>query len=1111
MSEISSYLKRLKWDPNLASNWAAGLLTNIRITILIILTIILGGIFGLVNLPRRINPEVKIPIVFVSTVLPGASPQDVEELVTEPVENAVRSVQGIESISSTSLENISTIVIEFNSRIDREKAKNDVQSSVDTVNNLPTNAQEPSVMALDFEDIAVVEFSVTGSTNEAALMQFSRNLQKEIEDLAEVQKVIVSGLEQTEIEIQLQKETLNALKLNPQALMQAIRVALSSYPSGTVSSNGLNLSIAIVPSNDALATLRELPIEVGQTSYALGELTTISIKSSSRQPKSFYATPQQSPSRTVTFSVFKTLDAALEKSAAVVKKRAQEVTDQSGGLYSMVVTSDFEENIQDQFNGLLSDFGQSILLVFLTLLIFLGIRQAAIASFVIPLSFFATFATMYMLDIQLSFLSLFSLLLGLGMIVDDTIVMISAMTDYYASKKFTPQQTGLLVWKDYLTPTLTSNLTNVWSFLPLLIATGIIGEFTKVISLVVTIALIGSTAIALIITIPLMIVILKPRVPQRAIMLSLATAFLMLLIAISVLFKSSPLLPLIYLALTGFLMIFWIVRNTLITEGKTFMSKIMIRGIKAGNIKEKLRVGFFDAKKPIRYYKAILSKILVSKSIKRRVIAAVVIFSLVSYALVPAGLVKNEFFPKVDEDFFFATVELPIGTKLAATQEEASRLLEELRQTPEIEYVLMDIGVDVNMRSTTSEQNTNSIRYTFKLTEKRTHTSFDIAQQVRESYTSYEKGTFQVIEASAGPPSGADLQLTILGEDLEKLQQYGENLRTYVKNLPGTTNAELSIIPGVSRLNFIPDKQKLIEQGIVLDQIGFFTRLFTSGMEVDSVAIDTPECVDECPIMLRVTKDQLTAEELGSITMLNRKGETVPLVSLGSFSLAPNPTKVTRLDGKRSIAVSAAVLPGFNRVELGKMLEQFATSELGLEQGYSWQTGGVNEENQKSVNSILQAMVIAAVLIMGTMVVELGSFRKSLIVMLVIPLAISGVFYVFALTGIPLSFPSLIGILALFGIVVKNSILIVDKINKNLEIGLPFTESVADGASSRLEPIVFSSVTNIIGLIPITISDPLWRGLGGAIIAGLTLSGLIMLLFIPVIYDVWYRPKESSN
>ncbi len=169
-----------------------------------------------------------------------------------------------------------------------------------------------------------------------------------------------------------------------------------------------------------------------------------------------------------------------------------------------------------------------------------------------------------------------------------------------------------------------------------------------------------------------------------------------------------------------------------------------------------------------------------------------------------------------------------------------------------------------------------------------------------------------------------------------------------------------------------------------------------------------------------------------------------------------------------------------------------------------WETGGANEENAKSMQSIVQAMGIAVVLIAGTLVVELRSFRKAAVVMLVIPLAISGVFILFSLTRTFLSFPAMIGILALFGIVVKNSILIVDKINVNVEIGIPFPEAVADGASSRLEPIIFSSVTNFIGLLPITILNPLWRGLGGEIISGLTFSGTIMLFFIPVLYYMWF-------
>ena len=194
---------------------------------------------------------------------------------------------------------------------------------------------------------------------------------------------------------------------------------------------------------------------------------------------------------------------------------------------------------------------------------------------------------------------------------------------------------------------------------------------------------------------------------------------------------------------------------------------------------------------------------------------------------------------------------------------------------------------------------------------------------------------------------------------------------------------------------------------------------------------------------------------------------------------------------------------------MNKNLEQYANG-LELPSGYSWKTGGINEENQNSVNSILIAMVLSFILILVTMVLQFQSFRKALIVILVIPLSISGVFIIFALTNTYLSFPALVGVLALFGIVVKNSILIVDKIQANENTEIDFVDGVAEGAASRLEPIALTSLTAILGLIPITLSDPLWRGLGGAIVAGLTFSGTIMLFFIPVVYYLVFKPNDGK-
>jgi multidrug efflux pump subunit AcrB len=236
----------------------------------------------------------------------------------------------------------------------------------------------------------------------------------------------------------------------------------------------------------------------------------------------------------------------------------------------------------------------------------------------------------------------------------------------------------------------------------------------------------------------------------------------------------------------------------------------------------------------------------------------------------------------------------------------------------------------------------------------------------------------------------------------------------------------------------------------------------------------------------------------------------VRLQALGTFTLEPSLSRITRQGGKRTLKVSATLAKNVSVSATNKNLLDFVKT-LDFPEGYDSKTGGVNEENNKSVKSILLAMILSSFLIGGTMVLQLGSYRKAMIVLLVIPLAVSGVFLFFAILKIPLSFPALIGVLALFGIVVNNSIIMVDKINKNLEAGMKVSKAVSDGAASRLEPILLTAMTTIVGLIPITLADPIWRGLGGAIIAGLLLSGFMKLFFIPIVYHAWFSEKNSGS
>ena len=487
----------------------------------------------------------------------------------------------------------------------------------------------------------------------------------------------------------------------------------------------------------------------------------------------------------------------------------------------------------------------------------------------------------------------------------------------------------------------------------------------------------------------------------------------------------------------------------------------------------------------------------------------VILFSLFSYFLVPLGFVKNEFFPKSDQNFIYMTDELPAGTNTDTATNEALFLLDKLRTVKNVEYVTADIGQSSGSFGTQGSES-NNILFSLVLPEKekRDQSSIEMGQELRDAFADYTRGKMTVSESTGGPPAGADLQINLFGDDLSVLDTYANKISDYLKTQKGVTDISKSIKPGTSKIVFVPDQQALSQNNITQDQLGLTLRTFASGFTLNSAKIavggQTPE--EKQDITLR---SATTLQNVGDISTISvpTKDSTIPLSELGSLTLRPNPTLITREDGKRTISVTATVTKGYNTTVLNSNLEKYANSELGLPEGYSWKTGGVNEENQKSVNSILQAMLISFLLIIVTMVVQFGSFRKAVIVMLVIPLSISGVFIIFALTQTPLSFPALIGMLALFGIVVKNSILIVDKIDANEKIGMDFVHSIADGAASRLEPIALTSLAAIMGLIPITISDPLWRGLGGAIISGLTFSGTIMLFFIPVVYYSWFSAE----
>ncbi|MCA9365191.1 MAG: efflux RND transporter permease subunit [Candidatus Moranbacteria bacterium] len=1116
-SEDTSYLSQLLFRASDFGALLTGYVSNMRLIALVIVALFFAGVVSFISLPRTLNPEINITIVTVSSVLPGAPPEDVESLLTIPLEDEIKSVDDVDLVTSTSREGVSLIVVQFLDGVSQNEALVDVQNSVNKVSGLPEDATDPVVDVVDFEDAPVLRYAIVTSADEVSLDRFATGVKDSLEDLDIIDRVEVSGISQQEVRVEISPEMLQTLGISIDSLARSVSAVTSSYPSGVVESDRSVFNLTIDQSVFTIDALRDTHVIVSGQDYILGQIATVSEGDAPGQTPAFFTFADGETERAVTLSVFRVIGTKISDAASSVDDEIARVLSSVHGEFRFVDVENVSADIDEEFFGLYRNLSITVFLVFLTLLVFVGIRQAFVAALSIPLVFLCAFVAMSLTGLSLNFLSIFSLLLSLGLLVDVTIVIVSAMTAYHRTGKFTSLQVGLLVWRDFVKTLSITTLTTIWAFFPLLLSTGIIGEFIKSIPIIVSSMLVASVLVGFLIILPLMVWLLEFSMPRRVrVFFSLFFGLLFLFFFRNVLgffgltFSWYFWLPVVLLLFVVFLSM-----KFLFGRASSFVKQLIHRFFcRAENVsRECFQNGLVHTDRMREVYRNFLDRVLRSRVFCIKTVVAVVVFFVFSFALVPAGFVKNEFFPPDDFPRFYVSISLPLGTKADVSQIEALGFVEEFRDVPGLLSVQTQIGVGIDSDGQPrGGEGDHNILYTLILTDSddRDMSSIEIAEFVRrkEAVIGYAKGDVKVSEINGGPPAGADVTVKLVGDELDQLSVFADRVSSYLSEQSGVTNIDRSIKSGAAKIVFSPDVARLSDVGVTVADIGREMRLFGSGFSlVDSVDFD--DTVDKRDIVLRLSSDVQSADFLGRVSVPLSGGGRVPLLSLGRLELQPNPTIVTREDYNRTLSVTASVVEGFNAQEINQKLAEFMDGELGLSQGYRWETGGANQENEESVQSILQAMLLAFVLIFLTLIVQLNSYRKSFIVLLVIPLAISGVFVVFALAGIPLSFPALIGVLALFGIVINNSIIIVDQINTSLKAGLSFHNAVLDGASSRLEPILMSSLTTIIGLLPITLTQPVWLGLGGAIISGLIFSGAIMLVFIPVVYYMMFVKEYS--
>jgi multidrug efflux pump subunit AcrB len=1134
----SLYLQKLKYTADAGRTFLTFFIDNFRVTVLIVISLLAWGVISFLSLPLESMPEVKIPYGIITVTLPGASPEDMEEQVVDKIESKVASLSGVKQVKSSSLNSFASITVEFRAEEDLKDALRRLRDAVSSVKSeLPSDATEPTVTEVSFSSTPVWTVVVTGPYDNFTLRKYAEDVQDEIEKLPETDSVSIAGGDTYEVIVKYDPKLLQQYGLSADTVNTLIKANNFSLPLGTLDVSSFEYSLKSEGKFTSVKEVRDLPlISVNSQLVRLKDVAEVMEMAKERNVTSKFSVKSSTPENAVTLNVVKKTGGSIISLIDTGKQKIEKLKNSLPSDLKIETTLDYSKTIRSDFEELWHDGLLTIILVTILLFLFVGLKEAFVAGLAVPLVFATTFGIMNMMGITLNFLSLFSLILSLGLLVDDAIVVVQATKQYLKTGKFTPEEAVLLVFKDYKVLLTTTTLCTIWAFLPLLMASGIIGQYIKSIPITVSVTLAASFMIAIIINHPMAIILERFRLTRGYFRPFLALSGLGALVSLGLFLTGYVTLSIGVIAFAVCTILFFalgilywkflrkklIANEDLLLQEKADPEKIK-RKIYHHYLAPPEEMSWFDKAiggivkmdKILPYYGRLLRSFLESRS-KSFIFLAIVGVIFAGAVFFPvSGILRSEFMSSSDSEYLYVNIEGPPGLvteKTAAVAAQVEKIVLQENSIKSFSEMTGSAGVNLKgggLTSASSSEQSNKAQFAINLyplaqRPKSTATgtvekSYQMAQRLRKASEGIQGATITVVESSVGPPAGSDFEARITGDDMQELEKLANKYKELLAQIPGTVNEDISLdlSPGEFSLKLNPEQMTL--RGLTSAQVSAVLRAAISTSEVTKI---TPQNEDELVIRSEFDDSNIaTIDQLKALPLVNSKGQAYQLSDIATIELGSSLTSISRLDQKRVVSVTAGVEKPYLPGEVLTKFQEIMKSNP-LPQGYEVIYGGYNETNTESIYSILRAMLVSMLLIIGTLVLQFNSFKKAILVLATIPLALTGVFYGLTAIGFTLSFPSLIGILALFGIVVKNAVILVDKINLNLKTGIPLVDSIIDASQSRMEAIFLTSICTIIGMIPITLGNETWQGLGSALIFGLSTSTIMTLFAIPILFNL---------
>ncbi|MGQ9846373.1 MAG: efflux RND transporter permease subunit [Bacteroidales bacterium] len=1099
-----------------------------KVSIYVLVVII--SIFGIINynsIPKEQFPEIVIPNILVNTVYPGTSPEDIENLITRPIEKQLKSVKDVKKITSNNIQDFSMIVVEFNAGVDQAEAKQRVKDAVDKAkSNLPSDLKtDPVVMEIDLSQIPIMYINISGDYSLEKLKTYAEKLQDEIESFPEISRVDIVGTPDREIQINLDMYKMHAVQATISNVEQAIASENMIISAGNIDINGLSYSLRVNGEFKNIDEIRNIYFKTsGGGVVKLSDVAEV--VDTSKKLESF---ARFNGKNVVTLNV--------------IKKSGQNLLDASDKIKTLL--ADFKknkvkDNISIDISGDQSKFTRSILnelnntiiigfiLVVVILMFFMGVTNAFFVSIAAPLSMAIAYIVLPQIDFTMNMLVMFSFIFALGIIVDDAIVVIENTYRIFQKHKgeWNIVKSAKVAAGEVFVPILSGTLTTLAPFFPLAFWPGVVGKFMLYIPVMLIITLFSSLIVAYIFNPVFAVQFMKIQDDSKY----HKTEKKKWLLSFIIMLTMSGLFHLIGLTSLG---------NLFIIFSALYGFHVLVGRKMIWNFQH-------------RFYPNLLSKYekLIKWSLKGknpyRLFWGLIILFFVTFFLVGIVKPKVAFFPDNEPNTINIYVELPIGTNVEKT-DSITRIIERQVNSvikeyePIIESVIVNVakGASDNIFDNSSvKSNKSKISINFVEFSKRHGIStMKCLDKLRENIKGIDGASINIEKNRIGPPTGKPVNIEVKSDNIVELQKTSQQLLHFIDSLkiPGLTELKTDFEMGKPEAIISIDKEKANRQGISTAQIGMEIRNALLGKEASKFR----DFEEQYPIQLRYSEDvrhninKLLDAKIIFRDMNSGQLKQIPISSVASVQYINNVGAIKRLQLKRVITLTGNVVSGYTANEvvakIKKSLQQFNKPE-----SVNIQLTGEQEDQKETMAFLSKAMLLTILLILFILITQFNSFSKAFIILSEVLFSINGVLIGYMLTGMTISIVMTgLGIVALGGIVVRNGILLIEFTDILKSQGYKTRNAIIQAGKIRITPVLLTASTTIIGLIPLAIGFSInfqtllssfnpqihfggdnvmfFGPLSWTIVFGLFFATFLTLIMVPVMYFIAYELKLKAK